>query len=183
MNVAQGPTKSGTRAIEGGGSPCDPPPCTFLYQLPTLAAAERESVQRTRPRCTRLTTASNTIAPTNAVIRYMNQLPSSVRNPVTFPIALPIRPPITPTTMFHRIPIDASRFITMLASPPAMPPRIIVAIQPMTQVLLLSAPVVRTCPNGTCADAFPRPAMGVRANSGGNVAPGRRRRQYLSWRS
>src|SRR4051812_37059029 len=32
MNVARGPTKCGRRAIKGGGPPCEPPPCTFLYQ-------------------------------------------------------------------------------------------------------------------------------------------------------
>ena len=48
--------------------------------------------------------------------------------------ALPIIEPAQPTTILRKGPIDASRFITMLASQPAMPPTKNAMIQPMCLV-------------------------------------------------
>src|SRR5690606_14759153 len=59
--------------------------------------------------------------------------------------ALPISAPTMPTMMFQRMPIEASRRMTMLANQPATPPTIIAMIQPIT-----GPPVRRT----SCAYAL-----------------------------
>src|SRR6187551_1573917 len=104
--------------------------------------------------------ASNTIAPTKAVTRYMTHPASVVRKPVTLPIALPIRPPITPTMIFQNMPIELSRLITMLASQPAMPPRMIVAIHPISRSSCSSHPVCAPLPTGATRMRSLRPAIG-----------------------
>ncbi len=103
-----------------------------------------------------------------------------------------------PTMMFQKIPIDASRFMTIEASQPATPPTIIAIIQPSIEFLLLWSflwdrhadgircmPAPFRFPNGRIETSVPgigvklcAPSWDVRFRE-----PLRPEIQYLCWRS